>query len=479
MTEKTSFNRRQLLVGSAALPVLASANVYSAAANHSHHSVKGKPFDPSNEPKRVRKNFYDLTDAELRTFMTAVGYARNNLKLLDPLQWDNYAKLHALHCTEADDDHPAVHWSWHFLPWHRGYLYFLERILDDCLKKAGVKQTEVFALPYWDWSTHRTMPNTREREQKGLASPFFGYNPALENMVNDDGLGFDNSALYDGNRGPSISKPEMDPKNERTPDSKIHVSDTLYYTSQDYISLILSLPWEHFGGGTVVDRQTGQGLLEQGPHNDVHDWVGSRFGKNRTMGTLRNAAADPMFYMHHGNIDRIFSLYNQPMPDLDGEWGQFEYNFLDIDGSTLTLSIKDIMTKTTNVSYAGGFSPSVPRRLKKAVKSAEVEVNKVLGAKPLNITIPESTISSERMILEVVTGTINNTGKYKIAVEMNGQTVGRVRWLDGEHRSNYKSTTHSFSVLLVNAPNTTTIRLVPPKKGTFDILIKSLRFTVV
>jgi len=56
-------------------------------------------------------------------------------------------------------------------------------------------------------------------------------------------------------------------------------------------------------------------VLEQYPHNNGHDWVGSRQGKNRDMGTLRYAALDPIFFMHHGNIDRIWSLYKLTQPD--------------------------------------------------------------------------------------------------------------------------------------------------------------------
>jgi polyphenol oxidase len=44
-----------------------------------------------------------------------------------------------------------VHHNWLFLPWHRAYLYFHERILAMLLEKhRGVRD---FALPYWDWDT--------------------------------------------------------------------------------------------------------------------------------------------------------------------------------------------------------------------------------------------------------------------------------------------------------------------------------------
>ena len=38
-----------------------------------------------------------------------------------------------------------VHQSWLFLPWHRMFLYFHERILDHLL------EDDAFAVPFWHW----------------------------------------------------------------------------------------------------------------------------------------------------------------------------------------------------------------------------------------------------------------------------------------------------------------------------------------
>jgi hypothetical protein len=464
-----------VVAGAGATMIVPKINIPS---DHSkHHIQAGKTFDPSKEPQRIRKSFYDLTDDELRTFMKAVGYMRNNFKLLDARQWDNYAKLHALHCTEADDDHPPVHWSWHFLPWHRGYLYFLERILAYSLDQQGLDGSK-FALPYWDWTVHKKMPNTREREEQGLLSPFFGYDRTLENMVSDDGLGFDNSALYDGNRGPTLEKSDINPENELTQDSKNHVAETLNYMSKEYVELMLTVPFEQFGGKPVTDRQTGQGLMEQGPHNDGHDWIGTRFGKNRTMGTLRNAAADPMFYMHHGNIDRIWTFYRQPQPDPKGDWGKQQYNFLDVDGTNFTLSIQEILEKTTNVSYA----PSeVEYKFASASLSSpkHIDVGREIYDQNLVIKLPETFSRGRPILIDIQTGPIRHTGKYVVKIYSNKKFVGKLNMLDGEHRKTHTkdSMTHSFSVLMANLPSDTReFVFVPPKHGNIKLFIKNIQY---
>lgn len=51
--------------------------------------------------------------------------------------------------------------------------------------------------------------------------------------------------------------------------------------------------------------------LESGPHNSVHGWVGG------TMGSITTAPADPLFWMHHAMIDRVWSLWQVTRPGLN------------------------------------------------------------------------------------------------------------------------------------------------------------------
>ena len=464
----------------AGLGTLCSTSPILARIQHHITATNGKAFDPSTEPKRVRKSFYDLTDEELRNFCRAVGYMRTGLPLEDPTQWDNYALIHALHCTEASDQHPPVHWSWNFLPWHRAYLYFLERILANILTTKFKVDGSKFALPYWDWTQHKGMPNTKARIDAGLPSPFFGYDLSKEDMVNKDGFDFDNGALFDGNRGPTLYKPDMNPDNELTQDSKEHVAECLHYMSKEYVSYMLAAPFEQFGGKPVTDRQTGQGLLEQGPHNDGHDWVGTRIGKNRDMGTLRTAAGDPMFFMHHGCIDHVWSLYTLPQPDPKGDWGKQVYNFLDVDGSTLTLSVQDIIEKTTNVTYAPSavtIKP-VPRPIR-VIEPVTVPISTFIDTIPVTVNVPADFFEHFELLVDVQTGPITDTGKYAIKIYAGEKYLGKINWLDGEYRAkqNNKNMVHTFSTLLTDVPKSgSSITFVPPKDSNVKVLIKSITY---
>lgn len=459
-----------------------------------------KQFVFGSEPLRTRKSFYDLTDDELKTLCKAVGYMRNQVPREAPTSWESYTRIHYKHCTAFDADHPQVHWGWHFLPWHRGYLFFMERLLANALGKINIDGTK-FAFPYWDWTNHPEMPNTKERIDAGLASPLFGYDLTKQRMVSDDGLGFDNLALYDGNRAPTVEKSKIDPNNETQQDSKDHIKECLAFMSRPYVDLMLTTPWDQFGGKPGIDRKTGQGLVESGAHNDGHDWVGSRYGCNRTMGTLRYAADDPIFFMHHCNLDRIFSLYKNPMPDLNGPWGQQRYVFPDIDGTPVSVSVKDIMLWTQNVSYQ---PPSVEKfKLKstispvKQINSMTLEVNKSTIAKAgLKLTIQPGDELKKMLtdglfnaisMLEIETGPLTHKSRATIKIYANNVYIGRIKILDGEPSTTNPNSSHSFSVVLGDLEG---ISKLVPFTNKFDlsfytygfdkdVLIRSLKFIVM
>jgi polyphenol oxidase len=494
---------RRKFIGTSAVGLVSASTVKSSEKQSKPIELCGpndaKQFVFGSDPVRVRKSFYDLSEEELINLCKAVEFMRNKTPLESPISWESYTRIHSKHCTAYDADHPQVHWGWHFLPWHRGYIFFLERLLANSLKKMGIDGTK-FAFPYWDWTSHPEMPNTKFRESKGLGSPLFGYDLTQQNMVNPDNLGFDNLALYNGNRAPTLEKNKMDPNNETQQDSKDHVQECLAFVSKQYVDLMLTTPWEQFGGKEGIDRKTGQGLLESGAHNDVHDWVGTRYGCNRDMGTLRYAAQDPVFFMHHTNLDRIFSLYKNPMPDLNGPWGQQRYVYPDLDGTPVSVSVKDIMLWTQTVSYQQPQNTKVklaPRSKISSVESITVPIDKKTTAKSgLNFTLEpnqslKGLISSAAeggiSLLEIETGPISHKGRAVIKVYVGKTYIGRIKILDGDPSTTNPEASHTFSMTLGKLGN---IATALPSINKFDInffsygidndvLIRNLKFTLI
>jgi hypothetical protein len=316
----------------------------------------------------------------------------------------------------------------------------------------------------------------------------------------------------------------MDPLNERSAASKKEIAETIVFMSADNIQDMLRLPWERFMGKSTISRATGQGQLEQDPHNNGHDWVGCRQGKNRDMGTLRYAALDPIFFMHHGNLDRIWSWYKQPQPDPDGPWGQQRYQFVDVDGSTVSVSVRDVVKYMTNVVYqepkaaaplltAVAKQAATPQATKE--KSAViVQEGGELTSKPLTLKAAPQPANAPLLagarnaakpplsLLEIETGPIAYTEKFTVSVYLdlpgaNGaggvkeaNYIGRIHALDSDGRRSQagQDITNTFSIMigsrspfykLVPAGKPFSIILVPigpaARDPNFHIAVKSVK----
>src|SRR5262245_16105339 len=92
----------------------------------------------------VRRSVGEMAanDPDLVAYARAVA-AMKALPPADPRNWYRFANLHRDFCP---------HGNWYFLPWHRAYLSAFERV---CRELSGKPD---FALPYWDWTTHRRLP---------------------------------------------------------------------------------------------------------------------------------------------------------------------------------------------------------------------------------------------------------------------------------------------------------------------------------
>ena len=72
------------LLGSTVLGLNANANTHNHQKPVQITYLRNK-FDPTKDPKRIRKSFYDLTDEELRNLCKAIGYMRNDIPTDSPL----------------------------------------------------------------------------------------------------------------------------------------------------------------------------------------------------------------------------------------------------------------------------------------------------------------------------------------------------------------------------------------------------------
>lgn len=278
------------------------------------------PFQGVTMPQR--KSFYDYTTDDLNLLITAYGQLKQ-LPQNDPRSWFSQANIHASHCG---GNLLEVHHGWFFTVWHRSYLFFYERILA---KLSG--NPAAFALPYWDWSNHPVVPGTRILQSQGQPSPFFDTT----------------SPLYDENRFPGPTTSFSDDPLQ---------TNVAYYTSTDYLSGIQADDFADFCGSVPGDPNgRGAGDLEQNPHNSVHTWTGTPQSPWADMGNLTTAARDLLFFLHHANVDRQFTLWLAQSPALPppaSSWYRQWFNFWDENGNACSVTVQDALT-----FMAGNYQP--------------------------------------------------------------------------------------------------------------------------
>ena len=192
------------------------------------------------------------------------------------------------------------HESWYFPPWHRGYLMALE---EQIRAIPGTPST--WALPYWNYFgpgnefnippafTQKTLPD-------GSPNPLFveaRYGPDRDGNI---------YIPTPAGRAQHPNDPHFTPGTV-TEDC---MADQAYTGGEDGIP-------PGFGGPMTDFSHQGEvagGSLESNPHNLVHVYVGRRSPDGRTPGLMSDpglAALDPIFYLHHANIDRMWATWNE------------------------------------------------------------------------------------------------------------------------------------------------------------------------
>jgi len=246
---------------------------------------------------RVRRDIGELAfdDPILETYREAVA-AMQALPADDPRNWVNQAQIHLDFCP---------HGNWFFLPWHRAYLGAFEAICRDLTGDND------FALPYWDWAKDPQVPAAfYEPEWNG------GLNPLVNNTRE---VGPDNTIPLDST-GCEVIESILD--------------------ETDFELFASGQPFSQNSTDTAFQRAQGSsGDLERTPHNDVHVFV--RGDMITFMSPL-----DPVFWLHHCNVDRVWALWNSrnnPNTD-DPLWLDFTFegNFVTPQNDVFDVTIGEL-----------------------------------------------------------------------------------------------------------------------------------------
>jgi tyrosinase len=249
----------------------------------------------------LRRDIAGLTAAS----PTIVSYANaiTAMKALpdtNPLSWGYQA---AIHGTTASGSHTAwnscEHGTLFFWSWHRMYLYWFERIIR---KHSG---DAAWGLPFWNYSASAAQRKIPPMFRDSSSVLFANRKTAMNN-----GTG---SLLASAvNTGPGMA-------------------ETVYEDAND--------------------------TFEGTPHDDVHVGVGG------LMGSVPTAARDPLFYLHHCNIDRLWNLWlaqggGRHNPLSDTAWKNNQYTFFDENGAEVKMSGCQILRAAEQLNYTYEGEPT-------------------------------------------------------------------------------------------------------------------------
>jgi len=245
--------------------------------------------------KKVRKNIESLLPDELQALRCAFAklQERSAHNRFDQTGYAYWADIHGFGCQHG--------WE-QFLTWHRAYMYEFEKLLQDIIPSV--------TLPYWDWTmdiykqgTTGEIPDALKKDPAGGKS------------------GFDVNPLWDELRFPGQYQGQ----------TMAGLTHHHYPLKEDVAEIMAIDNWLDFGGGAQSNQAFG--ALSMNPHNAIHIYCGiENAAPNRQSDMFTNltAARDPIFWVHHTNIDRLWMLWQRSNPgavpdDLDDLLEPFRY----------------------------------------------------------------------------------------------------------------------------------------------------------
>lgn len=207
----------------------------------------------------------------------------------DPLGWYYWSAVHGTDKPVPSDltniyrkcDHtqfqpigPPTYIAQHFISWHRAFLFFFEATLKAAAKEAGI--TTALELPYWNWYVDGALP-TIFTEGNQNTNPL--WHPRVNNAVNSGAL------------------------------------QRAFFSQKD---LLPDSPGNYQKSFSVP--------LERNPHGAIHGTIGG------DMGFVPRSARDPIFWLHHANIDRLWTAWinmgdGRKNPPSNSAWAKQEWTF--------------------------------------------------------------------------------------------------------------------------------------------------------
>ncbi len=210
-----------------------------------------------------RRAWNDLSCEEQDAFLTNIHRLKANGV------YDAFVRVHV-------ENERAAHGTAEFLPWHRWFIHQFEL----ALRSVADPPYRCMSLPYWDWE----LDAGNERISSVFSRETFS---SFEGTRRNGRCRF---PIYLGNGLGSCLRRAFN-------------FDFVFWGEGRVVALIRG--YSQYGDDFPNNPNRVNGFraaLEGGPHAAIHNFIGGSM-------TNQNAPNDPLFWIHHANVDRIWSLW--------------------------------------------------------------------------------------------------------------------------------------------------------------------------
>ena len=342
----------------------------------------------------IRKDAWKMPkwDPILLWYAKGIGEMQRR-SLAEPTSWRYQAAIHGYDRDGdplRDDDNDILpsdndqrdfwsqcqHGSWYFLPWHRMYLGLFEQMVRAEVVHLGGPAD--WTLPYWNYS------DPQHTERRALPAAFLepnlpdGQPNPLFIIAGTPG----GTPVLRGTLASSGRQVAGDPE----------VSVTCL--KQPYFDADPIGGSKGFGGGKTIAQHRGgsPGELEKTPHGDMHDAV------DGWMSTFETAALDSIFWLHHANIDRLWTVWtNRDSKDVDppdSDWlTKISFQFNQPGGGIVIMTPSQVMDSRTS-PFAYDYEDTADPLAPPAQHPGHLE--SPMRRRPMDRPIPEMVGATEK-----------------------------------------------------------------------------------
>jgi len=212
--------------------------------------------------------------------------------------------------------------------WHRPYLALYEQAIHAQMQTlvsqfpAAQQQrwqnaVNGFRIPYWDWATNNAqMPSILTQptvvvtqttgQQQTINNPLYSYNfPTLSRSD------FPDSPFYVWKN--TLRYPTSQTSTATSQNTKVNaqLKSNAQSQKQRVYNLLVSSTYNNYASiSNKASNTNAPDSLEA-----VHDVIHGLTGNGGHMGYIDYSAFDPIFYLHHANIDRLFAIWQALYPN--------------------------------------------------------------------------------------------------------------------------------------------------------------------